>query len=100
MGDSICMSTTTNNMETKLVTMPCNGAWQPVFPAFQHEQNTGEFRAFLCRFAVRSEFGSFHHGKWATLEDAKRFACSMSGTACAGEIEPYWYVPAFGRITY
>lgn len=84
-------------MEKKLVTLPVNGMWQPC-GAEEAKGRTAEFWAFPARFAVVSEFGTRHHGRWWDREDAERFARTMWGPATVEETTPYWYAPAFGRV--
>jgi hypothetical protein len=99
---------TTQNEKTDFATFPCNGAWQPCYPQFQHENNFGQFRVFSSRFIVRTTvkyagkiIGSTdHHGRWFDRKDAERFAASCSGRAEVEviEVKEYWYCPAFGKV--
>lgn len=97
--------------ETKLVTLMCNGAWQPVdAPEFQCGGNTGEFRAHVCRWVVDSDWREalkdpgpdpvITHEGFATEAAAQRFARSMGGPSkvTVREVEPYWYVTNYGRV--
>lgn len=88
-------------METKLVTMNTDGAWRPSNE--QHPETApAEFRAFLVSVRVVSALGTTFHGKWETAADAKRFARTLIRVPGAvpkvEECEPYWYVPAYGRL--
>lgn len=90
---------------TKLVTLPCNGAWQPVLPAFQYAQNTGDFTAHECAHVVDLSYPDgdiiVHHG-FLTEDNAKTFARSADNggfpRATVRPCEPYWYVTAYGRV--
>lgn len=47
--------------------------------------------------AVRSEFGTMHHGSF-DADKARRFARSMSSEATVVEVEPYYYTPVWGKV--
>lgn len=87
-------------LQTKTISLPLNARWAPCFPDHQYEGRAGDFVATLRRFAVVTDGGSLH-GAWKTLDEAERFACSMAmgDRAKAVEVEAYWHVPAFGRVT-
>lgn len=94
----------------RLVTLPVNGAWQPVNSAgSQHEGQTAEFWAYSCAFVVDSDWTEVlastpdpvvTHEGFETREKAGRFARSMGGPSRVSvrEVEPYWYVRNFGRV--
>jgi hypothetical protein len=97
--------------ETKFVTLPCNGFWQPVCDkSFQYGDNTGDFRAVLCRWVVDSDWTDalrdpgpdpvITHEGFLTEDKATRFARSLGGPSkvTVREVEPYWYVRNFGRV--
>ena len=90
-------------MESKLIKMMCNGRWEPtLLPEKQYNNMSAEFIAYLVGFEVVSAFGTVFSGKWATLEEAQRFARTMPRTpgneSLARACESYWYMPAFGRL--
>lgn len=86
---------------THLVTLPVNGRWEACYPAFQYENNTGDFYCGLRCYQVVSTYPTgdvIFHGAWETLEQAERFAASVGPNAYARGAESYWYAPAFGRL--
>jgi hypothetical protein len=92
--------------DVRIVTLPVNAAWQPVFPSFQYRDQTGDFYAYPSRFVVDSVYPDgdvvTHSGKWWDEDGAKRFARSLANgdhpRAVIREVELYWYAPAFGRV--
>ena len=80
-----------------LVSLPCNGAWQPVYPEFQHGDNRQDFYCGRRNYLVRTN-GVAMHGDWTTVEQARRFAASCDNGAKVLLCSTYWYCPAFGVV--
>lgn len=95
----------------RLVTLPVNGAWQPVSgKPFQYEDRTADFYCYPSRFVVDVDYpghpdikGTTFHGMWWDHDSAKRYALSCDGWSGARgtvrEVEMYWYQPTYGRVT-
>jgi hypothetical protein len=88
--------------EVRFVDFAKNGAHQAVFA--DHPSATGEIGSWLGHvafFVVKSCRGVEHHGPWRNEVDAFRYADSVDrfyGEAPSVErVEPYVYVPGFGR---
>ena len=94
--------------ETKNVTMPVNGRYEPVSSldkAYEGPDGTpmtAEFKAHKSSYVVVSALGTLFHGVWPTDENAKKFAKSMGPTAeihpTVVKVYPYWYVPSYGKV--
>lgn len=82
-----------------MVAFPCNGAWRPVFPAFQSGDNQGDFPVCWGHFIVTTEHGTELHGPWQSEGTARAFARSVSAAATWRRVDPYLYQLAFGRVS-
>lgn len=94
--------------DSRLVTLRCNGAWQPVDSAeFQYKSNTAQFTCIAARYVVDGVYPDgeviTHDGAWWEEHEAYVYARSLANgnfpRAVVRLVNPYWYVRHFGRVT-
>lgn len=86
--------------EERVVTLPVNGVWRPVYPELQHGDRTADFYAYQSNFTVTSPTGVEMSGDWLTRDKAEHFAVSMGNypeKPRVNSVPTYWYIPAWGR---
>lgn len=100
----------------RYVALPCNGAWQPVYPRAQYRTNWATYVACAAWYVVhtfdwreleRSEGPCLpevtFHGTWREQRTAAHFAwsASVNGAFCTVEmVDLYWYCQAWGLVRF